>query len=454
MTPRKRFALSSGASVICLGLTSAAHAVCMSSDSSLGVGLPSISATEVSTAQVVEMVHQRQQEEQTAVPASTAPTAAEPAPAPAQGSPAPKKKAASASSSASSAAAAATEPVAKPKPKSKPVGASKPVSAAPPASKAEAEDDAPATAVASYSAGPSSYGVWTQGYGDYEHRSGLTIDVARPGEITRNQWSGGFLVGADKTFRYSSASGLTLGLFGGYNASHAKESAGVFRDQQGATTENFSRSDAKQDTNGGFLGAYAAYYVDRLAFQAVFKADLFHVRQSDIIQAQFDNGAACNLPQQTRTGEADLTNYITEVNGSYRIDLSSRSWLEPIAGFRVTVSDLGNQTGGLGFGGDGHIVRVQGGMRYSQIWPLSRGFLLTSLTGMLYSDVVVGGFETSGGQFSPATPVTDEGKLRVLGQFASRWDVGNGFSYEMQVEGRGGEHLKGIGGKLGARYEW
>ena len=89
----------------------------------------------------------------------------------------------------------------------------------------------------------------------------------------------------------------------------------------------------------------------------------------------------------------------------------------------------------------------------AQIWPMHQGFLMTSLTGLLYSDVVVSGFQTTG-QFSPATPINDEGKLRVLGQIATRYIVGNGSSYDVQVEGRGGENLVGFGGRLGARYEW
>lgn len=493
MKPVTRGLVGSGASALCLGIASTAHAVCMSSDSSLGVGLPSISATEVSTTQVVEMVQQRQQQEQqapvpvstpaVAAPAASTPAASEPPkpkPAPVAATPAPKAKAvaqskAPAEKQAKSTAAQAEDeeaeqPSAKAtkKPADPGTAAKKPVKDETVATAKEekvvavttqpkpvryADDEGTSNAVGRYGRGPSSFGVWTQGYGDFEHRSGLTIDIARPGEISRNQWSGGFLVGADRTIRQGIDNGLTLGVFGGHNTTHAKESSGLFRDQQNGLTENFLRSDAKSDTTGGFAGAYAALFADKFSLQAVFKADFYSISQQDLLRARFDNGQPCGLPPETRNGTANLSNYITEVNASYRIDLSRSAWLEPIAGFRLTYSEINDETGNVGFAGDGHVLRLQGGLRVAQIWPVHQGFLMTSLTGLLYSDVVVSGFH-SNSPFAPASAINDEGQLRVLGQIATRYIVGDGSSYDMQVEGRGGEHLLGFGGRVGARYEW
>ncbi len=425
--------LTSGSvAALCALGASSAHAVCMASNSSLGLSLPSISATEVSTTQAVEMVRRRQNEEQASLMlASTAAASTEPAAGPS----------APASQGAQSKSAKAT-------------GTS--------ATKAPPRATAPSVAafdgaVSRYGTATQSRGIWAQGYGDYERRSGLTIDVARPGEISRHEWTGGFVAGTDWTRPLSAdgKTGIMLGAFGGYNSTKGKEGSGVFREDIGQPqAENFLRSNAEQTIEGGFLGGYAAFFRDRFSIQAVVKADIYDVSQSDTLQPLNADGTPCAFAPVHRTGQADLNNYIGEIGTAYRFDLSRNSWLEPIGGVRFTYSDFSHASGDIGVTGDGHVLRVQGGLRYGFSAPLHTGLLTTTLTGLLYSDVIVSGFGSNGGIFAPETPVTDEGKLRVLGQIATRLDRGDGYSYLLQVETRGGEDMFGVGGRIGARYEW
>ena len=53
-----------------------------------------------------------------------------------------------------------------------------------------------------------------------------------------------------------------------------------------------------------------------------------------------------------------------------------------------------------------------------------------------------------------ASTLNDEGKVRVLGQFATVVDFGNGYSLFGDVEVRGGQDLFGVGGRAGVRYTW
>lgn len=426
MTVKIRVCHGTASLAALLATTVSAHAVCMSQNSSLGVGLPSISATEVSSWQVAEMVRHRQEVEQSSlILAGTGAAGPEATPA---ASPAP------------SATKTAVQKKSLP-------------------STAKPDTDTAPSAVAKYNAGNGgpTHGVWAQGYADYEHRSDLTIDVANPGAISRNSYSSGFLAGADTTFRLGDPrTRLTTGIFGGYNATHSRESDGTFRDFQGFTPpEAFKRSAAEQNVDGGFVGGYLTLLRDRFALQTIFKADIYRLDQRDTVMA-FNpaDPFGCAFPAVTRSGTADLNNYIVEANASYRFDAGARSAIEPIIGVRVTFTNFSNQNGSLPVPGDGHVVRLQGGARYSTFWTVPGGVLTTSLTGLLYSDVAIDGFATVSGGFQPTTPIPDEGKLRVLGQILTRWDQGDGLSYTAQAEVRGGENLFGVGGLLGLRYEW
>jgi hypothetical protein len=421
---RSRLLLGVGAKALALTAMSAgASATCMSSASSVSGSIPSISATEVSTAQAVEMVRRRQQEQQGVALASFTP--AQPA------------------AQSTTQVSQGTAPQSKGAPKPQAKQAAKPVPAPEPV----------------YPTSAPSRGVWAQGYVDHEKRNDITIDAARPGEIDRKETSAGFLAGGDVTLRFNSSgtTGLMLGLFGGYHNAQGKESAGQFRQTQAdpLAPEFFLRTNAEQDTSGGMLGAYAAYFRDRFSWQTVVKFDLFDAKQTDTLDPfQGFDDPSCILAPVNRAASADLTNTILESNVSYRLDAGRDSWIEPIAGLRYTHTDYSDQRGDFIVGADGDVLRVQGGLRYGTFWRMPQGFLTTTLTGMLYSDVWVDGFKAQPGSFGPATLVTDEGELRVLGQVAAKWDRGDGSSYLVQVETRGGEDLFGIGGRIGARYEW
>jgi hypothetical protein len=80
------------------------------------------------------------------------------------------------------------------------------------------------------------------------------------------------------------------------------------------------------------------------------------------------------------------------------------------------------------------------------------GRLLTTITGLVYSDVSVDGLviNTAGFVGSPVLP-NDEGKVRGMGIFTLNYDNNAGIIWYGQADVRGGEDYFGVGGRLGVR---
>jgi hypothetical protein len=130
-------------------------------------------------------------------------------------------------------------------------------------------------------------------------------------------------------------------------------------------------------------------------------------------------------------------------------------YVEPTVGVRYTVTDFGGNAPALGVR-DGEAFRVQGGLRLGTRFITPDGWIWqTALTGLLYSDVSINGYVVpSGTALIPATPLVDEGKLRVMGILESRVDVGYGYTLYGDVEMRGGQDVFGFGTRGGIRYQW
>jgi hypothetical protein len=78
--------------------------------------------------------------------------------------------------------------------------------------------------------------------------------------------------------------------------------------------------------------------------------------------------------------------------------------------------------------------------------------MTTVFTGLFYDDVAVGGGVL---QDAPNPLIlSDQGKLRAEGIFALNFYQGNGVSYLLQADLRGGEGLIGAGVKMGLRAAW
>ncbi|NOT71715.1 MAG: autotransporter outer membrane beta-barrel domain-containing protein [Hyphomicrobium sp.] len=488
--------------LLAIGLASswsvpAAFAACgMAAVAGGGSGPPSISATETSTTQVLEQIRRRTQtaqepqpiavSNQTTAPASPPPAAQTAASsAPAAAPPQPKPVAPAAKPTPVVAAAATPKPAAKPvaskavekaaapepakaagkisAPEPKPVQQAKIESSS---GGASLKDDYGAISETSIAGGVSrTTAVWAQSYIAYDRHS--NVAPGNQENPTRSQVSGGGLIGADWTVvkQSASAEAVQAGVFSGYNETHAKLSSTFFFTDEigndGVPDTNYFRTNNKEEIDGPFVGAYLAYVKDTWTFDAAFKADFFDLTQSS------DLNQRCGNDFGTQHGSASINNYMIAGNVAHRHELTGRSWLEPTAGLRYTYTDFSNDvsTSTFTFGGpqlpgrlgleDGSALRLQAGVRYGERGETAQGYLWSMTAGaFLYSDVLITGFDTVSGQTGEAVGPVDEGKIRALGQLETKLDTGNGVSYLLQAEIRGGEDVFGAAGQLGVRYQW
>lgn len=318
---------------------------------------------------------------------------------------------------------------------------------------------------------------WAQGYLDYEHHDNIAPGSQENRSRTSHTY--GIMSGTDWTW-VNGARAVQFGVFSGYNDTYNRFSNTNFDAYSGQSTEsnNFDRTNNKQEIDGSFLGAYVAAVDGNTTFDLAFKADIFDLKQSSLLR-QTNDTCGGDDPTAIESGSASVNNYTLAGNVSHKYALSGNSWLEPTAGFRYTITEYGSDLttltsisnnplsntfgppGRLGLE-DGTVLRLQAGLRAGQQQALPDGGLWTLVGGaFLYSDVLITGFDYNPAvtnnvnilEGSPVFPV-DEGKLRVMGQFISTVDYANGWSYLISGEVRGGEDLFGIGSRIGARYQW
>jgi hypothetical protein len=292
-------------------------------------------------------------------------------------------------------------------------------------------------------------GAWGQIFIDYERHEGFTLDGGDRGALTSKRLSGGVTAGMD--WRVSGATGtstkLLVGVLGGYSATHTDFNDVHFVNPTG---DGFQRTNAKENVEGGGGGVYALLAGERFSADFMAKVDGYGLEQTDFVTAD-----CANPPPTTRKGTVDFAVVTLASNIAYRYDLGANSFFEPTFGLRYTHASYGTQSGSLPLGfTDGDAFRIQGGARIGNVQTLPDGkVLVTSLLGMLYSDVSINGFSVNNGDgFNNAK--VDEGKLRVMGQISAALVSGNGYTYTVSADVRGGEDVFGVGGKLGVRYEW
>jgi Autotransporter beta-domain len=294
-------------------------------------------------------------------------------------------------------------------------------------------------------------GIWAQLYLDYEKHGNLAPGSSA--NTSRVQKTVGQIAGSDLTYRRSSFGlneALQFGLLGGHHDAHSK-----FKDT--ASTKNASQHD-----EGGFIGGYASYQANRFSLQVLLKTDFYqHSMKSTVNQS-----VACATGQTLfvdsekdlvlstfRHGSVDQKNYTTSFNAAYRFDLGASSFFEPTAGARYTYTDYGSGAADLNLQ-NGDVLRLQAGIRFGTTWINQGHQWSASALGLLYNDVLVRGYTLNTDGLSSSALRVDQGKIRALGQLSTKVDVGNGLSYNAQVDVRGGQDLIGVGGRGGLRYEW
>jgi hypothetical protein len=283
------------------------------------------------------------------------------------------------------------------------------------------------------------FGVWATGYLAYEEHENL--GPTEPVNPTRKSNTAGALVGADLTYRAGGdpQHGAQWGLFAGYNSTESKFTF---------TSADPNAVKPTQRLTGPMVGSYVSYFNRGFSADVTFKADIFELdpgyATADMIGMVMLSDVATSV---------DLVTYTVAANVNQRFFVGRQTWLEPTAGVRYVRTDYGQ--GATDFSlADGEVWRVQGGVRVGGYTPVDNGTLTTTLTGLLYSDVSISGFVLNDNSVSPNFSPVDEGKLRAAAILKAQIDRGNGASAFVEVGAHGGEDVWGVGGRIGARYQW
>ncbi len=438
------------------------------------IGPPSITATETSTDQALELIRKRREEASGLCPAgftrsggNCVPVGAAFTPQPAVAvAPAPVAVTTTTTTGPAPAAApSASSSASAPRPKrpavsrpARPAAGTQVASAAPPSGPVR-------SAPAGYSGGSlkdgyydvpmsgtvRSRGAWLEGYYDYEKHE--NINPGQEANPTRRSVSGGVISGVDVS-EFSTGGvvrGWQLGFFGGHNSTRVKLTDTIGdKLQDNGTLERTRTTDARQDIDGAFGGIYGSFVHGGFSADVAFKIDVF-----DMNQRLTETLVNCANVPVTTLNDTSMTNYVVASNLHYRFGIGGNRYIEPTVGLRYTHTDFGGNAAVLGVR-DGDAFRVQGGVRLGTRFVTPDGWIWnTSLTGLLYSDVSIDGYVApTGSPLISPVPLVDEGKLRVMGVLENLVDVGYGYTLYGDVSLRGGDDLIGFGSRVGIRYQW
>lgn len=345
-----------------------------------------------------------------------------------------------------------------------------------------------------------SIGVFAQGFGDYEQRSGrgtssllyvlpdpfTGVVGTFPPEVNQlriltksNSTTYGALAGIDYTTRgiFGPNDGLVVGALGGYVENDVKISSQILSGD--LSLANHGSSSLRARASGASVGGFASYFNGPFSIDGMYKADFLDLNQSFVDNQAFSATSAYNFttfvpdrnaPQNaviTGTGKTSLVNHSLVGNINLRIPLAGTLWVEPTVGVQARWVDYASSSTNLGLA-NGHLFRVQGGARLGWDYEYAGMKITPILTGLAYSDVTVrGGFVdySPTGAFGAATSnlgiagsstinIRQEGRVRGQGILTVVGDFGNGWSGFVQGDVRGGKDLFGYGGKGGLRYSW
>jgi hypothetical protein len=260
------------------------------------------------------------------------------------------------------------------------------------------------------------YGIWGQGFGDVEWRSGSFNGA----DIGRTTTTAGGIGGADVTVTniFSATDAFVIGALGGFTSARVKNADG---------------STAVVDGPG--VGAYAIYVNGGFSTDATFKVDFFELNRTAAGVVDLNLG---------------LTNFVIAHNLNYKVDMKPW-WFEPTVGWSYSSLVWDGASRALGFE-DGHTIRVQGGIRAGTSFDWNGVTVEPTLTGMAYSDVEIRGGTIALAAGSPPLAPTDEGKVFGQGIAKLNFVWNRNLSSYLEGEVRGRENVLGAAGRLGLRY--
>jgi len=277
------------------------------------------------------------------------------------------------------------------------------------------------------------FGIWGQGFGDYERRT-TVFDGVDFGRQTR---TGGFIAGLDKVF--TNVGGVSDQAF----------VIGVLAADIGAHVDFNDGSTAR--VTGPSVGAYAMWIAGRFSADFTFKTDFLSVDDST------------GIPLSATP--FDLTNYSFAFNLNRKFDFSGW-WMEPTAGILDTRSIFDGAGHALGLV-DGNDFRIQAGSRFGTTFMWGRASVDSTLTLLAYDSVSITGDNLTtalAGTTLAGTPVagtplcpSDQGKVfgQAIGKLNFDWsrDI-KGLTTYVEADVRGTSDVFGVGGRVGARYTW
>jgi hypothetical protein len=312
------------------------------------------------------------------------------------------------------------------------------------------------------------WGVWAEGFGEYDRLTGDGVATAPIGNIaiigsfnqsfTTKATTGGFVAGADRTYRNFGAGGGTLiaGILTGYLWSNLSSST-ISSPATAGTGIGTGFGTVSGHLSGPSLGAYATYFLNGFSTDLTLKVDFLHVKETFTDSLSFGGSNQNFTSFFAGEGSTNLINYGIVWNIQQKIFLSNAMWIEPTVGIKYYIADYDSDAAALGLA-DGHVLRLQGGARLGTQFLWNNVVVTPVLTGLVYGDPIVSGLAitdaaflgAAGGVASAAT----EGKVRGQGIGAVKFDYGNGLSSFVQADVRGGSDYFGYGGRAGVRFVW
>jgi hypothetical protein len=171
------------------------------------------------------------------------------------------------------------------------------------------------------------FSVWADSFADYEYHDNLA-----PGQVynpSRTQKSGGITAGADWTYVQNgpTTEGVTVGVLGGYSDSYTRNNPASFSTTFQFFSENVSVLRSTSNTDGGSAGAFVSYFRGPLSVDALFKADIMDLSESNVRRVTIAGFGGCGpsfIPSTTLTslfGSTSTNAYTTAANANYRIEI-------------------------------------------------------------------------------------------------------------------------------------
>ena len=311
------------------------------------------------------------------------------------------------------------------------------------------------------------WGVWAEGFGEYDKLTGdgaataPIVGLQQLGSMnlsfTTKATTGGFVAGADRTYRNFGAGDGTLiaGILTGYLWSNLSSST-ISSPATAGTGVGTGFGTISGHLSGPSLGAYATYFLNGFSTDLTLKVDFLHLNETFTDSLSF-GGADTFTSFFAGAGSTNLINYGIVWNIQQKFFLSNASWIEPTVGLKYYIADYDSDAAALGLA-DGHVLRLQGGARLGTQFLWNNVVVTPVLTGLVYDDVSVSGLAVTDAAFIGAAggvaSAATEGKVRGQGIGAVKFDYGNGLSSFVQADVRGGSDYFGYGGRVGVRAVW